>query len=164
MPMQTLHDAFTNELRDIYGAEKKIVKSLPKMARKAEATALQKAFEKHEKQTEQQIERLEKVFEAIDLKPRAKKCEAIDGILEEGKELMSEKAEPEVMDALLIAAAQKVEHYEITSYGTLCTWAEMLQIDQKAIKLLKDNLAEEKETDESLTELAMKSINAEALA
>lgn len=164
MPMQNLNDAFMNELRDIYGAEKKIVKSLPRMARKAGSSELQKAFEKHEKQTEQQIERIESVFELLDERPRAKKCAAMEGILEEGKEIMSEKAEPDVMDAVLIAAAQKVEHYEITSYGTLCSWAETLQLDPKAIKLLRENLAEEKETDEHLTELAMQSINQEAVA
>ena len=164
MPMQNLNDAFMNELRDIYGAEKQILKSLPRMARKADAAELKKAFEKHQQQTEQQIERIESVFELLDQKPRAKKCAAMEGILEEGKEIMSEKADPDVMDAVLIAAAQKVEHYEITSYGTLCTWAEMLQIDSKAIKLLKANLAEEKATDELLTEMAMQSINQEAVA
>lgn len=159
--MDSLRAAFVDELRDVYSAEKQITKSLKKMIKAASSEELSAAFEEHLAETEGQIERLEKVFESIDLKPRAKHCDAMEGILEEGKELMEEEAEPEVMDALLIAAAQKVEHYEIATYGTLCTWADQLGLTE-AKKLLGETLAEEKKTDESLSELA-ESVNKAAV-
>lgn len=163
MALANLEDAFVQELRDLLHAEKQITKALPRMAKKAESAQLRKAFEEHQKQTEEQVQRLEQVFELLDLAPRAKKCEAMEGLLSEGKEIMSE-AEAEVMDAALIASAQKVEHYEIASYGTVCTWAEQLGCERKILDLLKRSLAEEKETDEKLTRLAAKSANRQAAA
>jgi ferritin-like metal-binding protein YciE len=163
MPMNNLEDAFVDELRDLLHAEKQITKALPRMAKKCESDELRGAFEQHLAQTEQQIERLEQVFELLDMKPRAKKCEGIEGILSEGKEIM-EEAEADVMDAALIAAAQKVEHYEIASYGTVCTWAEQLGCDRKILDLLKRTLSEEKETDQKLTRLAEQSANPQAAA
>ncbi|MBW3543422.1 MAG: ferritin-like domain-containing protein [Planctomycetes bacterium] len=162
MAMNNLQDALLDELRDLYSAEKQILKALPRMAKAAENPELKKAFETHERQTEEQVTRLEQVFDLLDHKPRAKKCQAMEGMIEESKELMKEDAEPEVLDAMLIASAQKVEHYEIASYGTACTWAETVGCDQKAIDLLKQTLSEEKETDELLTQLAEQSVNVAA--
>lgn len=150
MSMKSLEDAFHEELRDVLSAERQITRALRKMARKASSEELVAAFEAHLEETEGQIERLEKVFESIDRKPRAKHCDAMSGLIEEGKEIMDEDAEPEVKDAMLIAAAQKVEHYEIATYGTLVTWAKMLGLD-KAASLLEETLQEEKQTDEKLT-------------
>lgn len=164
MALKTLDDAFLNELRDLLGAEKKIAKALPRMAKKARNSELKQAFEEHQKQTEEQVSRLEHVFEMLEQKPRAKKCEGMEGILEEGKELMGEDADPEVLDPILIAAAQKVEHYEIAAYGTICTWAEQLDCDREIINLLKQTLSEEKETDQQLTKLAEQRINKQAVA
>jgi ferritin-like metal-binding protein YciE len=163
MPLQNLEDAFIQELRDLLHAEKQIARALPQMAKKAESDQLRRAFEEHHRQTEEQAHRLEQVFELLDMKPRGKKCEAMEGLLSEGKEIMSE-AESEVMDAALIAAAQKVEHYEIASYGTICTWAEQLGCERRIVDLLKRSLSEEKETDEKLTRLAEKSANRQAAA
>ena len=163
MALANLEDAFVQELRDLLHAEKQLTKALPRMAKKAESPQLRKAFEEHQKQTEEQVQRLEQVFELLDMAPRAKKCEAMEGLLSEGKEIMAE-AESEVMDAALIASAQKVEHYEIASYGTVCTWAEQLGCERKILDLLKRTLAEEKETDEKLTRLAAKSANRQAAA
>ena len=164
MAINNLQDALVDALKDLLHAEKQLTKALPKMAKNAENPQLRKAFETHLGQTEQQVARLEQVFELLDMKPKTKPCEAMKGLVEEGKEVMEEDAEPQVLDAMLIAAAQKVEHYEIASYGTVCTWAEQLGINAKAIKLLKQTLAEEKETDELLTQLAEKNVNAEAMA
>jgi ferritin-like metal-binding protein YciE len=130
------------------------------MAKNATHEPLKEAFEEHLSQTEVQIERIEQAFESLDKKPRSKHCIAMEGLLAEGKELLEEDIEPEVLDAMLIAAAQKVEHYEIAVYGTLCTWAEQLGLNEAA-SLLKETLAEEKETDEKLTQLAAE-INLEA--
>jgi ferritin-like metal-binding protein YciE len=163
MALSNLEDAFVQELRDLLHAEKQIAKALPRMAKKAESDQLRKAFEEHHKQTEEHARRLEQVFELLDMNPRAKKCEAMEGLLSEGKEIMAE-AEADVMDAALIASAQKVEHYEIASYGTVCTWAEQLGCERKILDLLKRSLAEEKETDEKLTRLAEKSANRQAAA
>ena len=157
MAMKTLADAFSDELRDMYSAEKQLTAALKKMAQKATNEELQKGFEQHLEQTNGHIERLEQVFKKIDKEARAKKCEAMEGIVKEGESVMGEDAAPEVMDALLIACAQKVEHYEIATYGTLCTWAEQLGYSE-AKKLLGDNLEEEEETDKKLTKLA-KSVN-----
>ena len=162
MPEKHLHEAFVKELRDVLSAEKQITKALPKMAKNASHEELRAAFEEHLEQTERQIERLEQAFELIDLKPRASKCEAMSGLIEEGKEILEEDASPGAKDAMLIAAAQKVEHYEIATYGTLCTWAEILGLSQ--VKgLLQETLDEEKTTDEKLTKLASE-INREAVA
>jgi ferritin-like metal-binding protein YciE len=153
MSMMTLDDLFLNELKDVYDAEKRITKALPKMAKAAETEELREAFEAHLEETRGQIERLERVFKMLDKPARAKKCAAMEGIIEEGKELMEEDAEPAVADAGLICAAQKVEHYEIAAYGTLVTWAKILGQD-KIARLLEETLEEEKATDEKLTEIA----------
>ena len=164
MAIETLEDAFIEELKDLLHAEKQLTKALPRMAKKAQNPQLKKSFEKHLRQTEDQVQRLEQVFELLDMKPKTKTCDAMKGLIEEGKELMQEDAEPDVLDALLIGAAQKVEHYEIASYGTLCTWAELLGCDRKVIDLLKKTLSEEKETDELLTKLAEQQVNQAAMA
>ena len=164
MPIETLEDAFVEELKDLLHAEKQLTKALPRMAKKAQNSQLKKSFEKHLQQTEEQVQRLEQVFELLDMKPKTKTCDAMKGLIEEGKEVMQEDAEPDVLDALIIAAAQKVEHYEIASYGTLCTWAELIGHDRKVIDLLKRTLAEEKETDQLLTKLAEQQVNQAAMA
>ena len=161
MSVKNLEDAFVEELRDVLHAEKQITKALKQMIKKATSEKLKEAFELHLEETEGQIERIESAFESIDVKPRAKTCEAMSGIIEEGKEVMEEADEDEVRDAMMIAAAQKVEHYEIASYGTLCTWANTLGFKQ-AEKLLQENLKEEKATDEKLNKLASQ-LNKEAL-
>jgi ferritin-like metal-binding protein YciE len=160
MPLENLQDALLEELRDALSAEKQITKALRQMAKKASHKPLKEAFEEHLKQTEGQIKRLEKAFEALDRKPRAKHCEAMEGLIAEGKEILEEDAAPEVRDAMMIAAAQKVEHYEIATYGTACAWAESLGLDEVA-RLLQETLEEEKETDEKLNRIAAE-INQEA--
>jgi ferritin-like metal-binding protein YciE len=160
MTMRNLEDAFLDEMRDMLSAERQIARALKKMAKKASHEQLTEAFEEHLTQTEDQIHRLEQVFESLGRAPRARRCDAMAGIIDEGKEMMEEASEPGVLDALLIASAQKVEHYEIASYGTLCTWAEMLGHDE-AKKLLHQTLEEEKETDQKLTRMAME-INRQA--
>lgn len=162
MSLQTLENAFVDELRDVLSAEKQLVKALPKMAKGANSDELRMAMEQHLEETKTHVERLEEVFQSLDLSPRAKKCEAMAGLLEEGSSLLEEDGAPEVLDALIIAAAQKVEHYEIATYGTLCTWAKLLGHDT-ALSLLKETLNEEETTDKKLTEIAME-INQEALA
>ncbi len=156
-----LADLFHDTLKDIYFAEKKILAALPKMAKAAQNEQLSAAFEKHHSETEGQIERLEQVFEEIGEKPQGKTCAAIMGILDEGKEIMDEYKDSPALDAGLLAAAQAVEHYEISRYGTLCTWAEQLG-HEKAVKLLGENLDEEETTDEALSELAESVINQQA--
>jgi len=158
-----LADLFHDTLKDVYFAEKKIYASLPKMAKAAQNGDLKAAFEKHHGETEGQITRLENVFAEIDEKPQAKTCDAIMGILDEGKEIMDEYKGSPALDAGLLAAAQAVEHYEISRYGTLRTWAEELG-HTKAVKLLQATLDEEEATDEALTELAETVVNQEAYA
>ena len=153
-----LDDLFHDTLKDIYYAEKKILSSLPKMAKAAQNPKLKAAFEKHHGETEEQISRLEQVFASIDKKPQGKKCAAIEGILEEGKEIMGEYKGAPALDAGLISAAQAVEHYEICRYGTLATWADEMGNSQGA-KLLKATLAEEENTDEALSQLAETAVN-----
>ena len=160
-PTKTLHDLFHETLKDIYFAEKKILASLPKMAKAARSPDLQAAFEKHERETEGQVERLEQVFALIEHPAKGKTCDAINGILEEGKEIMTEFKGSPALDAGLLAAAQAVEHYEISRYGTLKTWAEELGLTP-AVKMLDQTLQEEKKTDEALTELAQTAVNQEA--
>jgi ferritin-like metal-binding protein YciE len=160
MAIHNLEDALLEELRDTLSAEKQITRALKQMAKNASNEQLKEAFEEHLSQTEVQIERLEKAFELMDKKPRSKHCDGMEGLIAEGKKILEEDAEPEVLDAMMIAAAQKVEHYEIATYGTLCTWAEMLGLDEVA-GLLKETLAEEKETDEKLNQLAAE-INVQA--
>jgi ferritin-like metal-binding protein YciE len=158
-----LDELFHDTLKDIYYAEKKILMALPKMAKAAQNEDLQAAFKKHEAETEDQVARLEQVFELIEEKPQGKKCAAIDGIIEEGQEIAKEYRGSPALDAGLLSAAQAVEHYEISRYGTLCTWAEELGMDD-AKKLLAETLDEEQKTDEALSELAESVVNQEAQA
>src|SRR6476620_9754916 len=158
-----LDELFHDTLKDIYYAEKKILAALPKMAKAADNDDLRAAFEKHHEETEGQIERLEQVFAAIDKKPVGKKCAAIEGILEEGQEIIKEYKGSPALDAGMLAAAQAVEHYEISRYGTLRTWAEELGLNQ-AMKLLQQTLDQEEATDRALTELAESVVNQEAQA
>lgn len=162
MALKTLEDALVEELHDVLSAEKQITQALPKMAKKATDPKLKAAFETHLKETEGQIERLNQVFELLGKKATAKTCEAMKGIIKEGESIMDEEADPDVMDAMLIGAAQKVEHYEIATYGTLCTWAATLGLDE-VHDLLGENLDEEEETDDMLSELAEAGINEEAV-
>jgi ferritin-like metal-binding protein YciE len=156
-----LDNLFHDALKDIYFAEKKILSALPKMAKAAQNDDLRAAFEKHRAETEQQVNRLDEVFGMIDAKPQGKTCQAIIGMIEEGQEVMEEYKGSPALDAGLLAAAQSVEHYEISRYGTLRTWAEELGLDE-AIGLLEQTLEEEKATDQALTELATSVVNLEA--
>jgi len=158
---KTLQDLFLDTLKDIYFAEKKIVVALPKMAKAAQSEDLKAAFEKHEGETEGQVARLEQVFKSIGETPKGKTCDAIMGILDEGKEIMDEYKGMAALDAGLLAAAQAVEHYEISRYGTLKCWAQELGL-KDAVKLLDATLAEEKKTDATLTELAESEVNVHA--
>ena len=161
MAEKHLNELFVDTLKDIYYAEKQIYKSLPKMAKAAISDQLRAAFEKHHDETEHQIERLEQIFELLGKPARGKKCDAIESILDEGKEVMDQYADTPALDAGLLAAAQAVEHYEISRYGTLKTWAEKLG-HKEAVKLLNETLAEEKKTDDTLSKLAVSEVNAEA--
>jgi ferritin-like metal-binding protein YciE len=158
-----LNDLFLDTLKDIYFAEKQILKALPKMAKAAHSERLRAAFEKHHGETESHVERLEKVFELIDKPARSKTCDAIQGILEEGREIMEEYKGSEALDAGMLAAAQAVEHYEISRYGTLKQWAQQLGM-KDAVRLLDETLQEEKKTDETLTSLAEAAVNLAAAA
>lgn len=160
-PAEGLRELFVNELKDIYWAEKALTKALPKMMKKASSEELMNAIQDHLAVTEEQIARVEKVFESIGEKAQAKKCEAMVGLIKEAEELMKDHEEGPVRDAAIISAAQKVEHYEIASYGTLCVFAKTLG-EEEAAMLLGETLAEEKEADETLTNLAESFINAEA--
>ncbi len=159
--METFKELFEETLKDIYYAEKAILKALPKMAKKASSKKLQTAFTKHQKETEKQVERLEQVFELLGKRASGKKCPAIDGIIEEGQEVMKEAKDDTIRDAAMLAAAQSVEHYEISRYGTLVAWAEKMKMSDAA-KLLQTTLDEEKATDKALTGLAESEINVEA--
>jgi ferritin-like metal-binding protein YciE len=160
---KTLDDLFHDTLKDIYFAEKKILSTLPKMAKAAQNEDLKAAFEKHQGETEEHVSRLEQVFAIIKQKPEGKTCAAINGITEEGAEIMTEYKGTPALDAGLLASAQAVEHYEITRYGTLCAWADELGYTD-AIDLLQTTLDEEEATDEALSELAESVINQEAEA
>jgi ferritin-like metal-binding protein YciE len=160
-PEKTLRDLFHDTLKDIYFAEKKILTTLPKMAKAARSGDLKAAFEKHRGETEGQVERLGEVFQMIEKNPQGKKCAAIVGITDEGAEIMQEYKGAAALDAGLLAAARAVEHYEISRYGTLKAWAEKLGLDDAAA-LLEETLEEEKATDEALTEIAASAVNAEA--
>lgn len=153
MTLLTLDDLFLDELKDIYYAEKRLLKTLPKMAKSAASAPLRRAFESHAKETGRQVERLEKIFGLLHKAARGKKCEAMEGLLGEGSELMEEEASEAVHDAALIAAGQKVEHYEIATYGTLIAWAKTLGHKQIA-QLLTTTLNEEEAADKKLTKLA----------
>lgn len=159
--MKDLEGLFKHFVRDIYYAEKQILKTLPRMARKANSDELKEAFEHHREETEQQVQNLEKVFETMGLKPRGVTCAAMDGIIEEGKEIMDEAEDPDTRDAGMIAAAQAVEHYEITRYGTMIAWAKQLGMND-AVKLLQANLDQEYAADDKLTKLAESALNKKA--
>jgi ferritin-like metal-binding protein YciE len=163
MAAKTMQDLLIEDLRDIYHAEKQIAKALPKMARAASSDQLRKAFETHLEQTNGQIERLQQVFEEMDTRPRGKHCDAMEGLISEAQEILEMGLAPEVQDAALIAAAQKVEHYEIASYGTLHAYATACGLD-KVAQLLDATLQEEKDTDMLLNKLAIGDVNKKAIA
>jgi ferritin-like metal-binding protein YciE len=160
---KTLSELFHDTLKDIFFAEKKILATLPKMAKAAQSPDLKRAFEKHRGETEGHVARLEKVFASIDKKPQAKTCDAIVGITEEGAEIMKEYKGSPALDAGLLAAAQAVEHYEMSRYGTLRTWAQELGLND-AVRLLEQTLEEEKKTDATLTKIAESVVNQQAEA
>jgi ferritin-like metal-binding protein YciE len=161
-PTKDLNVLFYETLKDIYFAEKQILRALPKMAKQAQSNELRQAFEKHRDETQVHVERLEEIFEEIDKPARGKTCDAINGIIDEGKEIMEEFADTAALDPGILAAAQAVEHYEISRYGTLKTWAAQLGFKQ-VVPLLEATLAEEKKTDDLLSKLA-DSINQKAAA
>ncbi len=163
MSAENLREALVEEIRDIYNAEKQLVKALPKMAKGAESDELRAAFEEHLEETEGQVTRLERVFELLDEKPRGKHCAGMAGIVEEGSEKLQEDMEGSVLDACLIGAAPKVEHYEICAYGTAIAWAEALGLSE-VVEVLNETLEEEKAADEKLTALAESGINQAATA
>jgi len=158
--INTLHDVYVEQLKDLYSAETQLIKALPKMAKAATAPDLAQGFEDHLEQTKGHAARLEEIFTGLDEKPTGKKCKAMEGLIKEGAEAIEENASPAAKDALLIAAAQRVEHYEIAGYGTVKTYANLMG-EEKAARLLEQTLQEEVETDEKLTEAA-ESINVEA--
>jgi ferritin-like metal-binding protein YciE len=161
MKLDSIENLFVHELKDLLSAEKQLVKALPKMAKGAANGALRGAFEEHLEQTKGHIERLEQIFKLLDKPARAEHCKAMEGLVEEGSDLLEEDGLPVVKDAALIGAAQRVEHYEIAAYGTTRTLAELLGHNE-AVELLQQTLDEEKETDEKLTQLAMSEINVDA--
>lgn len=158
---KTLHDAFIDELRDAYDAEKQLTKALPKLAKKATSAQLKSAFENHLKETQNHVVRLEQVFESIGEKPKGKHCDGIAGIIEEGKNVMEENLEESAMDACLIAGGQRAEHYEMAAYGSLIAWAKAMGHDTAA-DLLEQTLEEEKAADEKLTSIAGGGVNRQA--
>ncbi len=153
MEMDSLAELYVDELKDLWSAEKQIVKALPKMIKAATAPELKKGFQMHLKQSEEHVRRLERILKSLDASPRGKKCVGMEGLLEEGADLIKEKPAPDVLDAGLIAAAQHVEHYEMAGYGTVRTWAKLMGQDSHA-QLLQQTLNEEGETDKALTKLA----------
>jgi ferritin-like metal-binding protein YciE len=161
MAAKTMQDLFVHMLSDIYSAEKQLAKALPKFAHAATSAKLTAAFEFHLEETHNQIDRIDQIVESSGLKLRRMKCAAMDGLVEEGKDVVDEIQKGPVLDAALIAAAQKIEHYEIASYGTLCTFAKLMRHDE-ALRLMKETMAEEKATDEKLTMLAQTESNLEA--
>ena len=158
---KTLKDLFVDEIKDLYNAEKQLIKAIPLMAKNATSKDLKEAFEKHLKETENQVFRLEQVFKELDIKPSGKRCPAMEGIIEEGKEIIDTYSKSSAIDAALIAAAQKVEHYEIASYGTVRAYAEQLNLSRSA-SLLQETLEEEAAANEKLNELAEEHINTDA--
>jgi ferritin-like metal-binding protein YciE len=159
--MKKLEDLFLHLLKDVYHAEKQAVRAMPKMAKSVESDELRQAFETHQQETIQQVQRLEQVFEMAGKKPRAETCPAIQGLVEEAKEVMDGAEDPDVLDAGILAAAQAIEHYEIARYGTLRAWAEELGM-KDAARLLQQTLDEEKKTDKLLSEIAVSRLNREA--
>jgi ferritin-like metal-binding protein YciE len=162
MKLDKLQQLYVDELRDLYNAENQLLKALPKMAKAASSEELKNAFEKHLEQTETHVERLEQVFEELDQTPKGKTCRAMKGLIQEGSEILEEEGDPSVLDAGIIVAAQKVEHYEIAGYGSVRTFAELLG-QQKAAELLQTTLDEESEANELLNGLAESIVNPEAL-
>jgi ferritin-like metal-binding protein YciE len=162
MKIETLKDLYVEELMDLYDAENRIVKELPKLIETADSSELKSAFSEHLEKTRGHVTRLEQVFQGMGLKAQGKTCDGMKGILDEGGHLAKESAPADVMDAGLISAAQRVEHYEIAAYGTVQSWAERLN-DQNAATLLQQTLDEEKDADKKLTELAERSVNKEAM-
>src|SRR5215212_5371960 len=163
MSLDSLEKLFLEELKDIYNAEKQLTRALPRMAKAAESPELQQAFTTHLKETQGQIQRLERIFKQLGQPARGKRCKGMEGLVEEGKEMMEEEGEPEVLDAALIASAQKIEHYEIAAYGCLRTYAELLGYSE-AVELLEQTLQEEEATDKKLNMLAEGGINESAAA
>jgi ferritin-like metal-binding protein YciE len=161
MSLDSLHDLYVDELKDLYSAENQLLKALPRMAKAATAPELKAAFTEHLEVTRTQVGRLEQIFEELGVSPKGKKCKAMEGLVEEGKEVMEEDGEPTVIDAALIAAAQRVEHYEMAGYGCVRTFANLLGYEDAAA-LLQETLDEEGEADKKLTELAESVINVEA--
>ncbi|MDY3558082.1 ferritin-like domain-containing protein [Gemmata sp. JC673] len=161
MALDSLHDLYVEELKDLYNAENQLLKALPRMAKAASSDELKAAFTEHLAVTQKQVERLEQIFEGLGVSPKGKKCKAMEGLIEEGKEIMQEDGDPSVIDAALIAAAQRVEHYEMAGYGCVRTFANLLGYGD-AEALLQETLDEEGEADKKLTELAETVINVEA--
>ena len=161
MKLASLEDLYVDELKDLYSAENQLLKALPKMARAATAAELRTAFEEHLEETKGQVERLERIFKELDVSPKGKKCKAMEGLIEEGKEVIEENAGPEVKDAALIAAAQRVEHYEMAGYGCVRTFARILGHD-RAVEMLQQTLDEEAAADKKLSTLAESGINLQA--
>ncbi len=161
MKLANLHDLYVDHLRDLYNAETQIEKALPKMEKAASSQALKQAFQNHMEQTKTQADRLKQIFDELDMRPTGRKCKGMEGIISEGEEVLDMSSDPAVRDAGLISASQKVEHYEISGYGTARTYAQKLGFT-KAAKLLQQTLDEEKQTDDKLTALAESGINAEA--
>jgi ferritin-like metal-binding protein YciE len=162
MAVKSVQDLLIDELRDIYHAEKQLVKALPKMAKATKSDKLRQAIEHHLEETKGQVDRLEQVFDKLDTRTRGKTCEAMEGLIEEAKEMMEEIKTPEVLDVALIAAAQKVEHYEIASYGSVCALAEALGQNEVA-QLLNQTLEEEKQADQKLNQIALSDVNKTAM-
>jgi ferritin-like metal-binding protein YciE len=162
MPVKKVQDLLLNELGDLYDAEKQLVKALPKMAKAASSEQLRQAIQMHLEETKVQVERLEDVFERLDTRPRGKRCEAMQGLVEEAGEIMEEIKTPQVLDAALIAGAQKVEHYEIAAYGSARALAEACG-HQEVAQLLDDTLEEEKQADQKLNQIALSEVNPSAL-
>ena len=163
MKLESLKDLYLEQLKDLYSAETQLIDALPKMAEAATTPELKQAFQKHWEQTQEHARRLEQIFTGLAEKPTGQTCEGMKGLIKEGQEMIKMKGEPEVIDAGLIAAAQRVEHYEIAGYGTVRTYAELLG-EQQAVRLLEKILQEEEETDERLTEIAESHINEDAIA
>jgi ferritin-like metal-binding protein YciE len=161
MKLRTLNDALLHELRDIYSAEKQLTKALPKMAKGASNSELAAGFEQHLEETQEHVKRLERIFEELDASSHGEKCKGMAGLITEGSKLLKEEGDPATIDALLITAAQRVEHYEIAAYGSAIAFAELLGLDSIA-KILKQTLSEEAATDKKLTKLAESTINVEA--
>ncbi|MEX2173676.1 MAG: ferritin-like domain-containing protein [Pirellulaceae bacterium] len=162
MKMKTLHDLFVHELRDLYSAEKQLLKALPKMAKEASSEDLKTALESHLEETEEQVSRLEEIFAELEIASRGPKCKAMEGLLEEGKEILEEDMTDDVRDAAIICSAQRVEHYEIAAYGCARTFAQRLGFDNAA-NLLQQTLDEEGAADQKLTEIAVNYVNEEAM-